>query len=81
MLLRDGKFYANPASDPVRAALACQAEVARELRLTRAQFQVQAGLSTPKAREPWRDSAVLHEPDREAHTTSQTSRQEISNAF
>lgn len=80
MLLRDGKFYANPASDPVRAALARQAEVSRELRLTRAQFQVQAGLSTPKALEAWRDAAVLHDTDREARTTSRTSRREISNA-
>lgn len=79
-LLRDGKFYADAASDPARAALARQAEVARELRLTRAEFQVQAGLTKPKAQEAWRDAAVLHEMEGKLRTASQTSRREISNA-
>jgi hypothetical protein len=63
ILLRDGKFYANPASDAARAALARQARAARDRRLTRAQFQAQAGVTTPKAQEAWRDAAVLHEAD------------------
>jgi hypothetical protein len=63
MLLRNGKFYASPISDPARAALARRAAAAREQRVTRERFQAQAGLTTPKAHQAWRDAAVLAQAD------------------
>lgn len=59
-LLRDGKFYADPASDPLRTELAREAARARAEGLTRAQFQEAQGLTAPKAQEAWRDADVLH---------------------
>ncbi|MRK00949.1 hypothetical protein GEV27_05380 [Aeromicrobium sp. S22] len=60
-LLRDGKFYADPASDPPRHQSAKQASAARERQETRAQFQAAHSLTTPKAAEAWRDAGVLFE--------------------
>lgn len=60
-LLRDGKFYADPTSNPARAGMAAAAAAAREMRLTREQFQLRRKLSGPKAQEAWRDADVLHD--------------------
>lgn len=59
LLLRDGKFYADPTTDPVRYDLATKAAEARRAGQTRAQFQADQQSSTPKAQEAWRDAGVL----------------------
>jgi hypothetical protein len=61
-LLRDGKFYADPTTDQVRALLARDAAQARAEGLTRAQFQQARALTGPKAEEAWRDADVLSGP-------------------
>lgn len=58
-LLRDGKFYADPRTDPGRRDLAQRAAAARAQGLTRAVFSDEAGLSKGKAEESWRDADVL----------------------
>ncbi|MCH9731742.1 MAG: hypothetical protein K0U84_19030 [Actinomycetia bacterium] len=58
-LLRDGKFFANPASDGNCLALAQSAAIARKRGLTRAGFQEEEQLSNAKAKECWRDADVL----------------------
>ncbi len=58
-LLRDGKFYADPASDTARAARAAAASDAQKVGSTRDEFKTALGLSQPKAVEAWRDAAVL----------------------
>ena len=58
-LLRDGKFYADPESDPPRLALAQRAASARAEGLTRTRFGDQAGLTKNKADESWKDADVL----------------------
>ncbi|GAA2501373.1 exonuclease domain-containing protein [Terrabacter carboxydivorans] len=60
ILLRDGKFYGDPNSDPARAELAVRAADAGRHGQTRSEFQQELGLSVPKSEEAWRDSAVLH---------------------
>ncbi|WP_301124121.1 exonuclease domain-containing protein [Mycolicibacterium fortuitum] len=65
-LLRDGKFYAAPESDPERLALAKRAAAARAKGLTRTRFGDQAGLSKGKADESWRDADVLFGKSEEA---------------
>ena len=59
MLLRDAKFYIDPASDPARRRLACAAAAARRDGATRAKFQCDQGLSKPKSTEAWKDADVL----------------------
>jgi hypothetical protein len=59
-LLRDGKFYTDPTSDPGRAAAAAAAAEAKRSGLTRAQFQTGQTLTAPKAQEAWRDADVLY---------------------
>ena len=59
MLLRDAKFYSDPTSDPARRGLAHAAAVAQQGRTTRGNFQVDQGLSKPKAVEAWKDADVL----------------------
>ncbi len=58
-MLRDGKFYADISTDPVRYELAKRAADARKNRTTKAEFQAQFGLSAQKANEVWRDAGVL----------------------
>lgn len=58
-LLRDGKFFANPKSDPARLALAEKAVSARDRGLARAGFRDEAHLSNAKTDECWRDADVL----------------------
>jgi len=58
-LLRDGKFFANPSSDPARLALAEKAASARKRGLNRGSFREEAELSVGKAKECWRDVHVL----------------------
>jgi hypothetical protein len=57
-LLRDGKFYADPQSDPERIHLARVALEAKRRGKTRAEFQTEQRLSNQKAVEAWRDAAV-----------------------
>lgn len=59
-LLRDGKFYADPASDPERDRLAGVAATAREHGSTREEFQRNEGLSLGRAKDAWRDAAILY---------------------
>jgi hypothetical protein len=65
ILLRDGKFYAAPESDPDRSDAAIAAAEARERGLTKQQFMVERGITTPKANEAWKDADILFpiEPD------------------
>ncbi len=58
-LLRDGKFYEDPATDSDRLELAKRAAAARAEGLTRALFGDRARLSKGKAEESWRDADVL----------------------
>lgn len=59
-LLRDGKFYANPSSDPERDRLAHAAATAREQGSTRENFQHNEGLSLGRSKDAWRDAAILY---------------------
>lgn len=59
ILLRDGKFYANPASDSVRLGLAQDARAAMSSGVVRAEFQSSRGLSGAKSKEAWKDADVL----------------------
>lgn len=61
-LLRDGRFYSDPESDPTRLALAQRAASARTEGLTRALFGDEAGLTKNKAEESWKDADVLFAP-------------------
>lgn len=58
-LLRDGKFYENPQSDPSRLALARDARRARDSGVTRDTFQSDHGITVRKSTEAWRDAAML----------------------
>lgn len=58
-LLRDGKFYADPGSDPDRLEKAKAAAAAMDRGSTRAQFRESEGLTVLKADECWRDADVL----------------------
>lgn len=58
-LLRDGKFYADPSSDPQRYELVRQAADLRSKELTPTQVGVELKLSGAKAKESWRDTGVL----------------------
>ncbi|MFC5731547.1 MULTISPECIES: exonuclease domain-containing protein [Nocardioides] len=60
-MLRDGKFYDDPTTDPARAAVAEKAATARRAGRTRSDFRSGLGLTLPKSEEAWRDAAVLHE--------------------
>ena len=62
-LLRDGKFYANPQSDPDRLKMANKAAAARRNGTTRSEFCAAARLSNAKADEVWRDADVLFVAD------------------
>lgn len=59
ILLRDGKFYANPATDPDRHQLAKAAIAARRAHQTRAQFRAEHSLTAAKATEAWKDADAL----------------------
>jgi DNA polymerase III epsilon subunit-like protein len=59
-LLRDGKFYLDPTSDPTRLDLASKAAQAREQGQTQQQFRSEHALSAAKAQEAWRDAPNLH---------------------
>ncbi|WP_146766139.1 hypothetical protein [Micromonospora saelicesensis] len=60
-LLRDGKFYAAPESDPVRRQLAIEANEAWSKGMTKEQFRQTRSLTPPKAHECWKDADVLFE--------------------
>lgn len=58
-LLRDGKFYVDPGSDPLRLRNAQGAAAARQQGLTQAEYGRLAKLTISKAEECWRDVGVL----------------------
>jgi DNA polymerase-3 subunit epsilon len=60
-LLRDGKFYAAPESDPARRQLAIEANEAWSKGMTKEQFRQTRSLTPPKAHECWKDADVLFE--------------------
>lgn len=57
--LRDGKFYANPGSDPQRHELAKRVAVFKSSGMTSADIAGEMKLSNLKAEESWRDADVL----------------------
>lgn len=61
-LLRDGVFYADPSTDPVRLALAKRAREAMDSGTTKAAFAASQGLSRAKGNECWRDADVVFGP-------------------
>ncbi|WP_153392702.1 hypothetical protein [Ornithinicoccus halotolerans] len=60
-LLRDGKFYADPGTDPDRAALAQIAAQEQAAGTTQAQFRTKHSLSALKTQRAWRDATLLHD--------------------
>lgn len=58
-LLRDGRFFSNPASDLDRLQRAGVAVIARSRGLTKEQFQAENGLTRAKASEAWKDADVV----------------------
>jgi hypothetical protein len=58
-LLRDGKFYANPGSDPQRLELAKRVAVFKSSGMTSADIAGEMKLSNLRAEESWRDADVL----------------------
>jgi hypothetical protein len=68
--LRDGKFYADPSSDPERDRLAGAAAAAREQGGTRESFQHNEGLSLGRSKDAWRDAAILY--PRETHSDAES---------
>jgi hypothetical protein len=59
VLLRDGKFFTDPASDQERLQRASAAALAQSRGLTREQFQKENGLTAPKVKEAWKDADVI----------------------
>ena len=59
-LLRDAKFYADPATDSARLEVANAAHAERTQGTTRGPVQRARGLTNGKASEAWRDAAVLN---------------------
>jgi len=57
-LLRDGKWFTDPHSDPERLALAQSATLARQQGDTMACFRAAHGLSDGKSAEAWRDAGM-----------------------
>jgi hypothetical protein len=62
-LLRDGKFYATPESDPERLRAAHVALDAKRRGISRADFRAERGLSIQKAAEAWRDASIMGDVD------------------
>lgn len=58
-LLRDAKFFADPASDEERLQRASAAALAQSQGMTKEVFQVQSGLTGPKVNESWKDADVI----------------------
>ena len=72
VLLRDGKFYADPTSDPLRAKAAEAAVRARNRGLTKNQFNAELGLTWSKLSEAWKDAETLapHVDPANSHPTA-----------
>lgn len=64
ILLRDGKFYTDPASHPTRKALADHAAQARADGVTQSHFRTLRDLTLQQAEQAWRDAAALTDSDR-----------------
>lgn len=60
LLLREGRFFADPTTSPDRKALADRAAQARSHGTTQARFRTDLGLSIVRAKQAWRDAAILH---------------------
>lgn len=58
-LLRDGRFYLDPSTDPVRCDLARAAAQSRQSGQAQADFRSDQALSAAKTQEAWRDAAFL----------------------
>ena len=58
-LLRDGKFFADPATDPVRRSAAEQAHEAQGAGATRAEFRAAHALTAARAAEAWKDARAI----------------------
>lgn len=58
-LLRDGKFFAAPETNPERVERAVTAAEAKRVGQRRAEFQSSLGLSGAKAIDAWKDADVL----------------------
>lgn len=58
-LLRDGRFYDNPATNHERLQLALLADTAKSHGLTKSQFKAEQGLSGAKSMEAWKDAGCL----------------------
>lgn len=58
-LLRDGKFYEDPVSNPARLAIARAAATARVRRQSKTQFREEQRLTVGKSNEAWRDASVI----------------------
>jgi DNA polymerase-3 subunit epsilon len=70
-LLRDAKFFADPASDEERLQRASAAALAQRQGLTKEQFQVQVNLTGPKVNESWKDADVITALAAEENTVSE----------
>lgn len=60
VLLRDGRFFSDPASNEERLQRASAAVVAQRRGLTKAQFKAESGFADPQVNESWKDADVLH---------------------
>lgn len=71
-LLRDGKFYANPNSDPPRRRLAKQVADAKLHEMTCSQIRVALKLTSAKVDEAWRDADVVFGDEKKAGADGET---------
>lgn len=67
-LLKDGKFYADPTSDPWRLAAAEAAARARQDGQTKKRFTEASDLSAARAARAWGDADILFPDRREEHS-------------
>ncbi len=68
-LLRDGRFYADPDSDPTRLARAVVVVAEQNKGVRRSEFQARAGWTDSQVRQLWRDASFLRERDASAPDT------------
>lgn len=66
VLLRDGRFYANPISDQERLQRAGAAGTARKRGLTKDQFHAESGFTSGRASEAWKDAEVIRGADNDS---------------
>jgi hypothetical protein len=66
VLLRDGRFYANPISDQERLQRARAAGTALKRGLTKDQFHAESGFTSRRASEAWKDAEVVRGVDNDS---------------